>query len=149
MAGNFDNFHDIKARQMLSAFAADKALVLVLVHIEIDEKSNEIPAAQLLEDSTWQALSSPATRCTVKKTFEAADAANAHLIVQTQGQPAGRASNGRGRCATAMPLSSASNAFGRLPWKSHSTCLTAPSTRTLGGRHSQALANREHVPLHA
>ena len=34
---------------MLSAFAVDKALVLA--HIEIDEKSNEIPAVQkLLEE---------------------------------------------------------------------------------------------------
>jgi len=40
---------DAKARQILSAFATDTALVLA--HIEIDEKSNEIPAVQkLLEE---------------------------------------------------------------------------------------------------
>ena len=33
--GSFDNFNDIKARQVLSAFAVDTALVLA--HIEIDE----------------------------------------------------------------------------------------------------------------
>jgi hypothetical protein len=49
LKGSFDTFNDTKARQILSAFAADTALVLA--HIEIDEKSNEIPAAQeLLEE---------------------------------------------------------------------------------------------------
>jgi hypothetical protein len=49
LKGSFDAFNDVKARQMLSAFAIDTALVLA--HIEIDEKSNEIPAVQkLLEE---------------------------------------------------------------------------------------------------
>jgi hypothetical protein len=49
LRGSFDAFNDVKARQMLSAFAVDTALVLA--HIEIDEKSNEIPAVQkLLEE---------------------------------------------------------------------------------------------------
>jgi hypothetical protein len=49
LKGSFDNFKDAKARQVLSAFAVDTALVLA--HIEIDEKSNEIPAVQkLLEE---------------------------------------------------------------------------------------------------
>ena len=40
---------DVKAKQVLSAFAVNTALVLA--HIEIDEKSNEIPAVQkLLEE---------------------------------------------------------------------------------------------------
>ena len=46
LRGSFDNFNDTKARQVLSAFAVDTALVLA--HIEIDEKSNEIPAVQKL-----------------------------------------------------------------------------------------------------
>ena len=46
LKGSFDNFNDAKARQLLSAFAVDTALVLA--HIEIDEKSNEIPAVQKL-----------------------------------------------------------------------------------------------------
>ena len=46
LKASFDAFNDIKARQVLSAFAADTALVLA--HIEIDEKSNEIPAVQKL-----------------------------------------------------------------------------------------------------
>jgi DDE_Tnp_1-associated len=46
LRGSFDNFHDRVAAQLLSAFATDTALVLA--HIEIAEKSNEIPAAQTL-----------------------------------------------------------------------------------------------------
>jgi hypothetical protein len=49
LKGSFDNFNDIKAKQVLGAFAVDTALVLA--HIEIDEKSNEIPGVQkLLEE---------------------------------------------------------------------------------------------------
>ena len=49
LKGSFDNFNDAKAKQMLSAFAVDTALVLA--HIDIDEKTNEIPAVQkLLEE---------------------------------------------------------------------------------------------------
>jgi hypothetical protein len=46
LRGSFDNFHDRAAAQLLSAFATDTALVLA--HVDIDEKSNEIPAAQAL-----------------------------------------------------------------------------------------------------
>lgn len=43
---SFDNFTDRKAAQVLHAF--DTAANLVLAHLEIDDKSNEIPAAQQL-----------------------------------------------------------------------------------------------------
>ena len=46
LRGSFDRFHDRAAAQVLSAFATDTALVLA--HIDIAEKSNEIPAAQTL-----------------------------------------------------------------------------------------------------
>ena len=46
LKGSFDNFNDAKAKQVLSAFAVDTALALA--YIEIDEKSNEIPAVQKL-----------------------------------------------------------------------------------------------------
>jgi DDE_Tnp_1-associated len=46
LKGSFDNFNDAKAKQVLGAFAVETALVLA--HIEIDEKSNEIPAVQKL-----------------------------------------------------------------------------------------------------
>ena len=44
--GTFGSFHDSAAKQVLSAFAADT--MLILAQIEIDAKSNEIPAAQQL-----------------------------------------------------------------------------------------------------
>ena len=43
---SFDNFSDRKAAQLLHAFDTDAGLVLA--HIDIAEKSNEIPAAQQL-----------------------------------------------------------------------------------------------------
>jgi hypothetical protein len=46
LRGSFDNFHDRAAAQVLSAF--DTATALVLAHVDIAEKSNEIPAAQAL-----------------------------------------------------------------------------------------------------
>lgn len=46
LRGSFDNFRDRAAAQVLSAFATDTALVLA--HVDIAEKSNEIPAAQTL-----------------------------------------------------------------------------------------------------
>jgi len=46
LRGSFDNFNDRPAAQVLSAFATDTALVLA--HVGIAEKSNEIPAAQSL-----------------------------------------------------------------------------------------------------
>jgi len=46
LRGSFDRFNDRAAAQVLSAFATETALVLA--HIDIAEKSNEIPAAQAL-----------------------------------------------------------------------------------------------------
>ena len=46
LRGSFDNFRDRAASQVLSAFATDTSLILA--HVDIDEKSNEIPAAQTL-----------------------------------------------------------------------------------------------------
>ena len=46
LRGSFDNFHDRAAAQVLSALATDTALVLA--HVDIADKSNEIPAVQAL-----------------------------------------------------------------------------------------------------
>ncbi len=46
LRGSFDKFRDRAAAQVLSAFATDTALVLA--HIDVAERSNEIPAAQAL-----------------------------------------------------------------------------------------------------
>jgi hypothetical protein len=43
---SFDAFNDRKAAHLLNAFAVDDALILG--HCEVDEKSNEIPAAQAM-----------------------------------------------------------------------------------------------------
>jgi hypothetical protein len=81
LKGSFDAFNDVKARQVLTGFAVDAALVLG--HIEIDEKSNEISAVQkLLEelDAAGKIVTLDAMHC--QKTLEMATAAQAHLIVQ-------------------------------------------------------------------
>jgi hypothetical protein len=46
LRGSFDKFRDRAAAQVLSAFATDTTLVLA--HMDIAERSNEIPAAQTL-----------------------------------------------------------------------------------------------------
>jgi hypothetical protein len=46
LRGSFDSFRDRAASQVLSAFATDTSLILA--QVAIDEKSNEIPAAQML-----------------------------------------------------------------------------------------------------
>lgn len=43
---SFDGFHDRKAAHVMSAFVQDHAIILG--HLAIDDKSNEIPAAQAL-----------------------------------------------------------------------------------------------------
>lgn len=43
---SFDAFNDQKAAHVLSAFAVDDALILG--HLQVDEKENEIPAAQAM-----------------------------------------------------------------------------------------------------
>src|SRR6185312_9613281 len=45
---SFDNFLDRRAAHMLSAFAADTALVLAHLDCDDNYKSNEIPAVQTL-----------------------------------------------------------------------------------------------------
>jgi DDE_Tnp_1-associated len=95
LKGSFDSFHDIKARQVLSAFAADTALVLA--HIEIDEKSNEIPAVQkLLEelDVADRIVTCDAMHC--QKNLRGRRRRERPSDRTTQEQPAGLASNGRG-----------------------------------------------------
>ena len=44
LRGSFDAFHDRKAAHLLSAFAADGRIILG--HLAVSQKSNEIPAAQ-------------------------------------------------------------------------------------------------------
>ena len=46
LRGSFDAFNDRKAAHVLSAFATDDQIILG--HLAIDEKSNEIPAVQAM-----------------------------------------------------------------------------------------------------
>lgn len=46
LRGSFDHLNDRKAAQLLMAFASDSAILLA--HTEIEDNSNEIPAAQQL-----------------------------------------------------------------------------------------------------
>ena len=46
LRGSFDAFNDRKAAHVLNAFTVDDALILG--HLQVDEKENEIPAAQAM-----------------------------------------------------------------------------------------------------
>jgi predicted transposase YbfD/YdcC len=79
---SFDHFTDRKAAQVLHAFDIEAGMILA--HIDIEEKSNEIPAAQQLLDEldvTHCIVTLDALHCQ-KKTFEAAAQAEAQLLVQ-------------------------------------------------------------------
>jgi len=82
LRGSFDKFNDRAAAQVLSAFATDTALVLA--HIDIAEKSNEIPAAQALLAELGIAVDTIVTLDALhcpKKHFAVAAEANTALIV--------------------------------------------------------------------
>ena len=104
LRGSFDNFNDAKAKQVLSAFAVDTALALA--HIEIDEKSNEIPAVQrLLAELDVAGCIVTCDAMHAQKTFEVAAAANAHLIVQLKDNQPILRREAEAICSTATPLS--------------------------------------------
>ena len=54
LRGSFDAFNDRKAAHLMSAFAHDDQIILA--HLAIDEKSNEIPAVQDLMTTLGQEL---------------------------------------------------------------------------------------------
>ena len=54
LRGSFDAFNDRKAAHLMSAFAHDDQIILA--HLAIDEKSNEIPAVQDLITTLGQEL---------------------------------------------------------------------------------------------
>ena len=102
---SFDNFTDRKAAQLLHAF--DTKAGLVLAHIDIDEKSNEIPAAQQLLGELQVAHSTitlDALHC--QKTFEAAAQAQAHAIIQLKDNQPTLLQNAETACASLLPTSS-------------------------------------------
>jgi predicted transposase YbfD/YdcC len=84
LRGSFDALKDKKATQILSVFATDGRIILA--HVDIDDKTNEIPVAQALiaelhlEDClfTFDAL-----HCQ-KKTFQSAAAVGSRVLVQVK-----------------------------------------------------------------
>ena len=84
LRGSFDAFSDRKAAHMMSALRqADR---IVLGHLMVEEKSNEIPAApELIEALGLKgAARSPSTPNTPKKTFERVIASGNHLLTQVK-----------------------------------------------------------------
>ena len=102
---SFDNFNDRKAAQLLHAFDVEAGLVLA--HVDIEEKSNEIPAAQQLLGELQVAhsiVTLDAMHC--QKTFEAAAQAQARLIVQLKDNQPTLLQNVQAACASRRPTSS-------------------------------------------
>jgi len=103
---SFDHFRDRKAAQLLHAF--DTQAGLVLGHIDIDEKSNEIPAAQQLLGELPVAhgtVTLDALHCQ-KKTFEAAAQAQAQALVQLKDNQPTLVQMVETACASQQPISS-------------------------------------------
>lgn len=106
LRGSFDHFRDLAAAQILSAFATETALVLA--HLDIAEKSNEIPAAQALLAELALAghrISLDALHCQ-KKTFDAAAEAKATLVVQLKDNQPTLHQQAQAICAATAPLDS-------------------------------------------
>lgn len=130
LRGSFDNFRDRAAAQMLSAFAIETALVLA--HLDIDEKSNEIPAAQALLAELALAghrVSLDALHCQ-KKTFEAAAEANATVVVQLKDNQPTLHQQAQTICTETVPLgSTTSREKGRSRDETRSVSVFAPADR--------------------
>jgi predicted transposase YbfD/YdcC len=85
LKGSFDAMADRHAAQWLRAFTHTEQVILG--HIPIAEKSNEIPAAQkLIEELGLKGrVFTLDAELLVKKTFEVARSTGSHLIVQVKG----------------------------------------------------------------
>ncbi len=84
LRGSFDALKDKKATQLLSVFTT--AGRIILAHVEIDNKTNEIPVAQaLIGDLKLEngLFTFDALHCQ-KRTFEAAAAVGSHVVVQVK-----------------------------------------------------------------
>jgi predicted transposase YbfD/YdcC len=84
LRGSFDALQDKKATQILSVFATDGRIILA--HVDIDDKTNEIPVAQaLIADLKLEncLFTFDALHCQ-KKTFQAATAVGSRVLVQVK-----------------------------------------------------------------
>ena len=85
LRGSFDHFQDQKAAQLLGAFCPGDQLILG--HLPIAKKSNEIPAVQQLIDELGLSgcvYTLDALHCQAE-TFDAAKAEGSELLVQVKG----------------------------------------------------------------
>ena len=88
LRGSFDHFQDQKAIQQLSAFLTDNHLILA--HVEIAEKTNEIPTAQALIDDLGLSgclLTFDALHCQEKTLRVAQDTGNEAIVQVKENQP--------------------------------------------------------------
>jgi len=87
-AGSFDHFEDQKAIQQLSAFLVESNLILA--HVEIAEKTNEIPTAQDLDRRLGFIgclLTFDALHCQEKTLRVAQDTGNEAIVQVKENQP--------------------------------------------------------------
>ncbi len=108
LRGSFDAFNDRKAAQVLSAFAADGPIILG--HLVIGEKSNEIPAARDMIATlglTGRLFTLDAMHA--QKTFAAALATGNHLLVQLKENQANLSDAVRAITARRTPADTASS----------------------------------------
>ena len=85
LRGSFDRFQDQKAAQLLGAFCSGEQLILG--HLPIAKKSNEIPAVQQLIDElglSGSVYTLDALHCQTQ-TFDAAKAEQSEVLVQVKG----------------------------------------------------------------
>ena len=132
--GSFDAFHDRAADQVLSAFATDTALVLA--HVDVAEKSNEIPPAQALLAELGLAGGALVTldglHCQ-KKHFDVAAASGITLIVQVKDNQPTLLQQIQDICATTLPLTSAnSHDIGRNRDERRRVAVFEPASRLAG-----------------
>lgn len=105
LRGSFDNFNDKKAIQILSVFLQESGIIPA--HYEVDEKTDEIPAAQ-------QMMSEPglekciftydAVNCQ-EKTLKAAEESNNDVIVRVKGNRKILLNDCKDTCELRLPCS--------------------------------------------
>jgi hypothetical protein len=93
---SFDNFNDRKAAQVLHAFEVEAGLVLA--HIDIADKSNEIPApSNCSVNSTSRTASPRSMPCTAKKNLRGRRASRGSPRRPAKGESADAAADCRNR----------------------------------------------------
>lgn len=105
LRGSFDNFKDKKAIQILSAFLPESGIILA--HCEVEEKTNEIPAAQnLIKELGLEncIFSYDALNCQVN-TLKAAKESNNDVIVCVKGNQKILLNNCKDTCELRLPCS--------------------------------------------